>query len=407
MKKRIMILGAGTNQLPLIRTAVQNECYVITLDNLPDNIGHKYSHQYVNCCTLDIEKVTKSAKKLQIDAICTTSSDIAVTTVAHVCEQLGLPGIKLNAAKTISNKGFFRKCQKKHGLNHPPFLDGDCFTELFVNISSINPPLVFKPVDSSGSRGIVCVENINKIKCLSAFNIAQSFSNSKTVCVEEFVDGIEFGGDAFLIDCRIVFCAITQKHLRGVIPMGHSLPSTLSDKEKKQVIGELQKNCAAVGYKNGPLNFDVKINDKGIVVLEMGARTGGNGITSLIKRSMDVDMDIATLQYALGEKVMMPQTLNGMKGCGSLILNSYCSGKLMHISSKKQLCLNVPEIFEYILDYEVGDKVHEFTHSGNQIGRVFFDCSNTSKYHQLIEKINEVLEIEVESDQLPRIHDNP
>ncbi len=394
-QKKIMILGAGTNQLDLIQTAVRHGCYVVTVDNVPENIGHTVSHQSVNCSTLDRESVLHWARKLKIDGICTASSDIAVPTLGYVASHLGLPGIPLTVADTITDKRRFRAHQQRCRLSHPAFFAGDRFADIRESIQRLAPPLIFKPVDSSGSRGIVRVGKPDPESCLAAFTTARSFSKSGTVCIEEFMEGTEVGGDAFLIDGRIAFCAITQKYLKGFTPIGHRLPTHISRVDQQRVIRELQSTCDAVGYAEGPLNFDVMVSPSRVTVIEMGARSGGNGIVSLITHAMAFDLHDAVLQQALGKRIVIPVPQGRMLGCGSLIFGAPGDGILKHIASAKAIRDAVPEIYEYIVDVAPGDRVYGFTHSGRQIGRALFACRDQAEYRMRVQKVSAALRMSV------------
>ena len=157
MQKRLMILGAGPNQLPGIKRAVNLDYKVITVDNIPDSIGHKYSQQYVNCSTIDKEGVLKAAVELEIDGIVTFASDVAIPTLGYVVEQLGLTGPGQSVAETMAYKTRFRVFQRENRLNHPNFAIVERREDLESQLSNLTPPWMFKPVGTSGSRGISMV----------------------------------------------------------------------------------------------------------------------------------------------------------------------------------------------------------------------------------------------------------
>jgi biotin carboxylase len=233
VNKRLLILGAGTGQLPAILRAVERGLFVITADYLPDNVGHRYSHQSINCSTVDKAGILAAAKELDIDGIVTIASDVATASVAHVANHLGLPGCSVRTAETMSNKGRFRAAQQEHGLHSPAFLIGQEFSQVEEGMARLHPPLMFKPVDASGSRGISRVDGVDRQACMDAFSQARRYSRSDTVCVEEFVEGVEVGGDGFLLDGRLRFAAITHKHKCGYIVTGHNLPTNISSEDQE------------------------------------------------------------------------------------------------------------------------------------------------------------------------------
>lgn len=393
-QKKLMILGAGPSQLPVIRKAVDLGCYVITVDYLPDNIGHKLSHKYVNCSTVDKEGILSIAKLLHIDGVITSASDVATPSVGFVAEQLGLPGGGASTAETMSNKAMFRISQREHGLNCPGFVIGQGFQDIKEQLSTLSLPLMFKPVDTSGSRGISQLDTLDADHCSAAFEYAQSYSRSRMVCVEEFVEGVEVGGDGFMLNGRL-FAVITHKHRQGFVPAGHSLPTNISAEDQERVLAELAANCRAVGHTNGALNFDVMVSPEKITVLEMSPRLGGNGIPLIIERSTGVDLITANIHFALGENVDLPERPTMTKSCGSRVFGSDYTGILKNIATEEELKAAVPQVFEYVLYYHIGDKVTEFVHSANSLGYALFDCPSSSNYDEIVDRLQSALRLKV------------
>ena len=275
---------------------------MISVDDRPESVGHKFSHQYLNCSTVERETLALEAEKLGIDGICTFSSDVAVPSVGYVCDRLGLPGVSLRRSTVhVYQASLSGGSEAGRAASSGLFGSALARTDLESLERELHFPVVFKPVDSSGSRGVRLLHHASPDDVASAFAFAQSFSSSGTVCVEEFVGGTEFGGDGILLDGELAFLAITEKHLDGFVVTGHSLPSTLAREDQDRVRKALEDCCRAVGYARGPLNFDVKVGPERVVVLEMSARNGGNGIPAVIKRATGVDVEEATIRLALGE----------------------------------------------------------------------------------------------------------
>ena len=392
-----MILGAGPSQLPAIRKAVDLGFYVITVGYLPENVGHKFSHQYVNCSTIDKAGVLRAAAELDIDGIVTFASDVATPTVGFVAEQLGLPGGSASAAEIMSNKARFRVHQQEYGLNSPGFVIGQHLQDIEEQMATLSPPLMFKPVDTSGSRGVSRVDQIDHERCAAAFEHAQRYSRSKTVCVEEFLDGIEVGGDGFLVDGRLELAVITHKYKRGYVVTGHSLPTNISAEDQERVYAELVANCCAVGYTDGPFNFDVMVSPERVTVLEMSPRLGGNGIPMIIKRATGVDLIAATIRFALGEEVRFLERPKVVRSCGSWVFGSDRAGLIEGIAAKGEVKAAVPEVFDYFVHYQIGDAVPEFVHSANSLGYALFDCSPQSSYRGIVNRLQRALRLKVAS----------
>ena len=395
MQKRLMILGAGPNQLPGIKRAVNLGYKVITVDNIPDSIGHKYSQQYVNCSTIDKEGVLKAAVELEIDGIVTFASDVAIPTLGYVVDQLGLTGPGQSVAETMAYKTRFRVFQRENKLNHPNFAIAERGEDLERKISNLAPPLMFKPVDTSGSRGITMLGRPTSESCSLAFEYAKAYSRSKTVCVEEYVEGIDVSGDGFLSDGRFTFAVITKKYKQDFVVTGHRIPTDISADDQNRVLVEVAKTCNAIGYMNGPLDFDVRICNNRVTVLEMSPRLGGNGIPMIIERGTGVDMFSAAIQLSLGCKVKLPEKGEINRSCGALILGSDTEGILELITADQEIMDAVPEIFEYHLSFKIGDEVTRFSHGGNSLGYVLFDCPPQLTYSSIIARIKNMLQIRV------------
>lgn len=393
--KRLMILGAGPFQAPAIRKAAALGCHVITVDYLPDNVGHQYGHQYVNLSTVDAEGVLQAARELRIDGICTFSSDVAVPTVAYVCEQLGLPGASPAAAETMATKNRFRAFLRDARLTCPAFLSGDSFEAIAGDLRTLKAPIVVKPVDTSGSRGITRIDRIDPSTCHAAFLKAQGYSRSKIVCVEEFVPGTEVGGDAILVNGRVAFIAITHKHLRGFVVTGHSLPTNITQSDQAHVIQQIEAICSALGYHSGPLNFDAIVSADSVTMLEMSARNGGNGIPAVIQRATGVDVEQAAIHLALGAAPYLPHHAGIKHGAGSFVFGSMTGGRLERICSPRELQLHVPEVFEVHYAKQTGDYIEPFEHNGNLIGFALFDCSDAADYERVTERISDTLDLAI------------
>lgn len=395
--KRLMILGAGTGQLPMIRKAVDLGCYVITVDNIPENVGHRLAQHSINCSTVDHPALLKFARELAIDGVVTFASDVATTGVAFIAEQLGLPGCGLTTAATMSNKANFRLFQQTQGLPHPTFFICQRFAQLDSVLAQLPLPLIFKPIDTSGSRGISSVHNHHQQSAIAAFDRAQRFSRSGVISVEQLLSGIDVSGDGFLVDGHL-FALITHKYKHGFTPTGHRFPSPLSAAEQQRILDAVTTSCHALGYLNGPIDFDVMLTEEQVFVVEMSPRLGGNGIPKLIEHASGVDLITQTIAYALNHPLAMPTQPERLTGCGSHILGSSAAGTLQGVASAAAIRAQVPEVFDYAFNYPLGSKIAAFEHSGNGLGFALFDCQSVAHYQDIIVRLNQAMQLHVQAD---------
>ncbi len=389
-----MMLGAGNSQLPAIRQAAALGYFVITVDNIPGNAGHALSDRCVNCSTVDLEGILRAARELAVDGIMTFASDAATPAVGYVAGQLGLPGCPAAAAQVMSDKSRFRAFQAGAGLPCPKFTVGRNVETMRAWLAEQPAPMVVKPVDSSGSRGISVVPEPDFDQCRLAVEYAAKYSRSGLVCVEELLEGNDVSGDGFMVNGELT-AVITHKHKQDLVPRGHRLPAALSDADQQIVKHAVAAHCRALNYLDGPLDFDVIVRGGRAVVLEMSPRLGGNGIPLLIERGGGVDLIAATARFAVGEPADVPREIPVIRGCGSWILGSTRSGRLARIAAADAMARAVPEIFDYTLYREIGARIPAMEHSADSLGWALFDCDSETHYLEIVGRIQRYLDLTV------------
>ena len=392
---KLLVLGAGPFQVSGIKKAVALGHEVITADYTTDGIGHRFSSQRVDCSTTDIAGILGIATELEVDGICTFASDVAVPAVAHACTELELPGVPEPAARTMAFKHRFRRFQHEHGLPHPHFANGRVLEEL-GSIADFTWPLIVKPVDTSGSRGVIKVIEPSMDAVARAFTAAKEFSRSGMVCVEEFVRGTEVGGDAIVVDGKTAFIAITRKYLDGFVVTGHSLPAAINAHAQAMVVNALESCCVALGNITGVINFDVMVDEGRTCVLEMSPRTGGNGIPAIITHATGVDPEIATIQLALGQPIETTPA-RATQGAASWVFGSRSAGILQHLNGADEVRRYVPELLELHQTTPQGSTVEPFMHGGTLLGYALFECPSPNHYRSIVSRIEDALQLAVGS----------
>jgi biotin carboxylase len=382
----------------LIRKAIDRGIVVISLDNRPHNPGHALAHEWVDCSTRDCDRVLEYARLLRIDGIATMASDVGLPTLGHVAERLQLPGCPSSVARCVTNKAAFRAFQHATpGLSAPRFVSGEAFSELFPRVCArLTPPLLFKPVDSSGSRGITRVNALTERRCRAAFEAARQFSASGTVCVESHVHGRDASGDGFVIGGRLA-ATVTHKYSTGFVPLGHGLPSRFDERDLERICVEVERTCAALGYRDGPIDFDVRVAADQVTVVELSARLGGNGIPALVERTKGIDLVALNVAHALGDEVRLEGARGTSASAGSFIFGSRYQGRLCSVAAEAEIRTAVPEVFEYRLHRQVGESVVPFEHSGNSIGHVLFDLDTPAAYESTVARITRALAMVIET----------
>lgn len=299
----LMIIGAGMMQSPVIEKAKELGHFVITIDRDINAIGNKFSDCPLEIDTNDLDRILEVSRVYEIDGILTTS-DSPIRVVAAVCDKLFLHGPNNYAAEVCTNKFLMREHLSKNKFNFPKYK----IIRGIEDISNIDFfPAVIKPVDSSGSRG---VKKINSIKELtSTLPYTQSYSRTGSVIVEEFIDGIEYSVETLSQYGKTHIIAITEKTVKGkdqlfFVEDRHLIPANLDEEEIKLINETVKRLIESLDLGDSATHTELKVNKRGIYVIEVGARLGGDFITSdLVPLATGVDMLENVIRLALGESI--------------------------------------------------------------------------------------------------------
>jgi len=305
-RKKILFLGASPVQIPPIVYAKNHGYHVITCDNIPTNPGHKYAHESFNISTTDKEAALKLATDQNIDAVVAYASDPSAPTAAYIGNKLGLTSNPYDSVCILADKTRYREFLRKHGFNVPQFIYAACLENALTQIDTLSFPLMVKPADSSGSKGVRKINSVEELP--TAFTYALEFSRSKLVIIEEHVKrkGYQIAGDAFVVDGRIAFHCLANEHFNEAcnlhVPIGESFPSIIDSSTQDRIIKEINRLLSLLNMNSGAINIDAIIDQNdAIYLMEIGPRNGGNRIPEVIKHSTDIDLIAYTIKSALGE----------------------------------------------------------------------------------------------------------
>ncbi len=397
MQKRILFLGATQFQIPPIKYAKEQGHYVITCDYLPDNPGHKYGDEYHNVSTTDKEAVLELAKKLKVDGIVAYASDPAAPTQAYVGNKLGLPSNPYESVEILARKDLFRDFLAKHEFLVPESNSFYKLEEAYPWFEKLTKPVIVKPVDSSGSKGVSKIETADELE--AAFNYALEFSREKKVVVEEFFvrDGYQVAGDGFVVDGKLVFRCWANEHFdklcKNFVPIGESFPSIMSNFTQDQAHAETQRLLDLLGIKHGALNFDFHYNKDGdFSFLELGPRNGGNLIPEVIKYATGVDMVKYTVDSALGLDCSDLQMKNTDGYYSSYILHAYESGEVKEVWYSDEIKNNIVEETVFI---KPGDQVNMFSGSNHTLGTMIMRFDSSEEMLEKMDNMEKYLKVVV------------
>lgn len=337
MQKKIMIIGAGEMQTPVIQKAINLGLYVITVDGNIKAPGNKYANLALEIDTNDIIKILEASQNHQIDGILTTS-DYPVRVVAYVCQQMGLKGLSLEAAVRSTNKFELRKCLNEKGIISPLFQKLSRIDDLEKINSDFKYPLIIKPVDSSASRGVRKVDSLSELKI--GYTEAAKYSQSGEVILEEYLEGPEYSVESLSQNGKVTIIAITEKKTNGdlekyFVEDRHTIPANISNSHQEDIIKMVSVAVEAIGLDNCAAHTELKLTEKGPIIIEIGARLGGDFITSdIVPLATGVDMLKNVISISLGININIEKTKNVFAGIQFINSENYQSAK-QHLENIK------------------------------------------------------------------------
>lgn len=314
--KRLLVLGASIAQIPFIKTAKKMGCFVGIVDYNPSAPAIEFADEYYECSLIDVSGVLKSAKQFRADGITCGASDVGVLTAAYVCKDLNLPSLSIETATKVKDKGAMIQAFQSCNVAHPAYQ----VVESISDTIDMAFPVITKPIDNSGSRGINVAHSEFELKSV----LQDSFSCSKAgrVIVEEYLDGPEVSVEILIQDGEPYIIQVTDKITSGephFIEIGHSQPSQLPPMDVEAIKKLAYNATKAVGINNGCGHAEIKLTSKGPKMIEIAGRLGGDFITTvLLPTSTGVNISEYEILRALGEpKAFDPKSI--FDNCGAAV----------------------------------------------------------------------------------------
>lgn len=301
MDKDLAIIGASYLQLPLIEKAKEMGYKTHVFAWADNDVGEAAADIFYPISIVEKEQILEKCRDIEICGICSIASDLASVTVNYVANKLGLVGNSAYTTEISTNKHMMRKAFEENGDPSPQSILVDENTEL--DKLDLHYPIIVKPTDRSGSRGIFKLENKENLKEAVVLSIGESFENK--ALIEKFVEGQEYSVEYISYKGEHHFLALTQKFTTGAphfIETGHLQPASVSN----DILGKIQKVVEhalnTLGIENSASHSEIKVDAEGnICIIEIGGRMGGDCIGSdLVHYSTGIDFVKAVIQVACG-----------------------------------------------------------------------------------------------------------
>ncbi len=303
--KSILIFGAGLNQLELIREAKKLGVMAIVIDPNSNAIGAGEADFFYRVAGDDYEQTKKIATKHGVNGIVTAQMENPLRIMARLAQELGCIFNSPEVVERCRDKYLMKECFIK---NQIPCAKGMLFncnalpTQKELEKHKLTFPLIIKPTDAHSSRGVVRVESYQELKeqVLETAN----FSSKHNYLVEEFLEGKELSVEAITYKGETHIVQFTEKFITPfprTVELGHLQPARIDSEEKQEIEGVVKKAIQALGIDNSPTHTEVMLTKKGVKIIEVAARLGGDFIGSyLTKASTGISLDRATIEIALG-----------------------------------------------------------------------------------------------------------
>ena len=401
-QKKLMLLGGIRYLLPAIEAAHKHGIYVITVDYLPNNIAHKYSDEYHNVSILekDKEKVLALAKELQIDGILSYAVDPGVVTAAYVAEEMGLPfTCSYEAACIMQDKSKFRHFLTEHGFNVPNAKGYSKAEDALKDVDFFNWPVIVKPVDSAGSKGVTRVDDPKDLEAAIAHALDESHNGH--FIVQDFLElqGYQSSADCFSVDGEFVYADYSDQLFdknaeNPYTPAIEIWPASMPQEHQDYLTSEIQRLLKLLNCGTGLYNIESRVCKNGKpYIMEVSPRAGGNRIAELQRIGTGIDLIEAEVQKAVDEEmsdITMPR------------YDGFYVNYIVHSNQDgifEEAILDERFKKEHVIEADIrvnpGDHVETFKGANNAIGTLFLHFDNRQQMDEALENQNEWLEVKV------------
>ena len=383
-KKSILIFGVGELQRSIIRRAKLKGLFTIGIDPCADAVCKDEVDAFEIVGGQDFEGTCAVVEKYGVDAIVTAATDKPLVMMARVAEKYGFPFYSVETAQWSTDKYQMKQRFLEGGV---PCARGRLIAKV-EEADDLYYPLIVKPRDNSGSRGVKLCRNKEELQ--EAMQEALQYSHLDTVLVEEYIEGQEYSIEGLHYEGKSEVIQFTEKTTTEFpynVELAHKQPANLTKEQKNDIRELVSKIASCMHFENCPSHTELKINERGIFIIETSPRLGGDYITStLVPLSTGINMEDQLLNIALGEKVDT-QTGRVEKASGVCF---FClpEGIVKHIDPKIKEATSWPGVYSFELKLKEGDEVHQITSSLNRYGEFIIEAESREQLDMMMDDID-------------------
>ena len=381
-KKSVLIFGVGELQKSIINRAKKMGLYVVGIDPCEDAACRDEVDAFEIVGGQDYEGTLAVARKYNVAAVVTAATDKPLVMMARVAKELGLRFYSEETAIWSTDKYQMKQRFIEGGI---PCARGKVIKSV-DEAKDLDFPLILKPRDNSGSRGVILCRDMQSLQ--NAMDEALQYTRLDSVLVEEFIEGPEYSIESLHYDGKSEVVQFTEKRTTPFpynVELGHIQPANLTDERKEEIRTIIAKIGEALHFENCPSHTELKINERGVYVIETSPRLGGDYITStLTPLSTGINIEDQLLKIATGAPV---DTKTGrVKKASAVHFFSLPLGTITSIDPKINEIKDAEGVEQFNFKLKAGDKISPITSSLNRYGQFIVSGDNRYTVEDKIEK---------------------
>jgi len=396
MARKVLIIGAGPVQVAGIKRAQEMGLTVVATDGNPEAPGLQIADLPVVMDVKDIAGTIALAKRHRVNGVLCVAVEVAVKTVAAVARELGLPAPSPEAAENATDKNRMRTLWAASGIPSPTFYPCTSLTEAQTAAREAGFPIVVKPADNAGSRGVSKVERIEDLP--TAYEKALGYARNGMVLVEEFMPGVEMSVEAFAYEGEVYVMALSDKirtkppyllDTTVLFPSEH--PFHTQERAKEIVTAAIK----ALGIDMSPVHAEVMVTPQGPMMVELAARGPGFKVfTGMIPWVTGVDVVRELIRLSIGEQPDFSIRFNR----GSVLRFPEVPPGLVTRVERVDEAREIEGISDLDVYIKPGDTVRPLTSGSDRVGHIISMAETRKEAVEIVSQAESILRIEIETE---------
>ena len=388
-KKSVLIFGVGPLQKSIINRAKLMGLYTVGIDPAKDASCKDEVDAFEVVGGQDYEGHCAVVEKYGIDAIVTAATDKPLVMMARIAEKYGFPFFSVETAQWSTDKFQMKQRFMEGGI---PCAKGRLVKSV-EEVEDFEYPVIIKPRDNSGSRGVKLCRSKEDLEA----SMSEAFEVSKldTVLVEEFIEGPEYSIESLHYDGKGEVIQFTEKKTTEFpynVELGHIQPANISEENQDKIREIVSFIGKALHFENCPSHTELKINERGVFVIETSPRLGGDYITStLTPLSTGVNLEDQLLHIALGDKIEVEPKQVQYSG---IRFFAFEEDRVIKHVPDGDFVKGWPHVVDFSFSLKAGDKVNRITSSLNRYGQLILQAGNRNAIEEAFDKYEKVLKEE-------------